>query len=149
MIAAFIFFGEMDLSLILASGSKTAEKFTGEASLVGESTDEDLVTGERDREDSLVSSNPLALLTGVLARLAGVLGRLSGVLGRVSDLLGGVSSLRTGTVDCAAGLAWASETAIPWSICCCSKVHMDMKSINVAWLIAVGIDGKRGQLTPV
>ena len=124
---------EMDLYLILSSGSKAAEKFTGEAYLVGESTDEDLVTGERDRVDSLVSSNPLALLTGVLAHLTGVLGRLSGVLGGVSDLLGGVSSLWTGTVDCAAGLA----------------VHMDKKSINVAWLIAVGIDGKRGLLTPV
>ena len=137
------------LSLTLSSGSKAAEKFTGEASLAGESTDVDLVTGERERVHSLVSSTPLALLTGVLARLTGALGRLSGVLGGVSDLLGGVSSLGAGTVDCAAGLAWASETAIPWSIRRCSKVHMDMKSINVAWLIDVGIDGKRGLLTPV
>ena len=140
---------EMDLSLILSSGSKAAEKFTGEASLVGESTDEDLVTGERDREDSLVSSNPLALLTGVLAHLTSILGCLSEVLDGVSDLLGGVSSLGTGTVDCAAGLAWASGTAIPWSIRRCSKVHMDIKSINVAWMIDVGIDGNRGLLTPV
>ena len=140
----------MDLSLTLSSGSKAAEKFTGEASLGGESVDEDLLTGERERVDSLVSSNPLALLTGVLDHLTGVLGRLSGVLGGVLGLLGVVSSsLGAGTVDCAAGMAWASETAIPWSIRRCIKVHMDMKSINVAWLIALGIDGKRGLLTPV
>ena len=104
---------EMDLSLILSSGSKAAEKFTGEASLVGESTDEDLVTGEREREDSLVSFNPLALLTGVLARLTGILGRLSGVLDGAFDLLGGVSSLGIETVVCAAGLAWAYGTVHP------------------------------------
>ena len=138
----------MDLSFILSSGSEAAEKFTGDASRAGDLTDEDLETGERDLDDSLVSSNPLTLLTGVLTHLTGVLGRLSGVLDGVSDLLGVVSSLGTGTVDCAAGLAWASG-AIPWSIHRCSKVHMDIKSINIAWLIEVGIDGKSGLLTPV
>ena len=131
----------MDLSFILSSGSEAAEKFTGDASRAGDSTDEDLETGERDLDDSLMSYNPLTLLTGVLTHLTGVLGRLSGVLDGVSDLLGVVSSLGTGTVDCAAGLAWASG-AIPWSIHRCSKVHMDIKSINIAWLIEVGIDGK-------
>ena len=148
MVTFFIFVIGNDLSFILSSGSKAAEKFTGDASRAGDSTDEDLETGERDLDDSLVSSNPLTLLTGVLTHLTGVLGRLCGVLDGVSDLLGVVSSLGTGTVDCAARLAWASG-AIPWSIHRCSKVHMDIKSINVAWLIEVGIDRKSGLLTPV
>ena len=102
----------MDLSLTLSSESRAAEKFTGEASLGGESdedeSNEDLLMGERERVDSLVSSSPLVLLTGVLDRLTGILGRLSGVLGGVLDLLGGVSSsLGVGMLDCAAGLAWA------------------------------------------
>ena len=88
----------MDLSLTLSSESRAAKKFTGEASLGGESDDEDLLMGEQERVDSLVSSNPLILLTGVL-------GRLSGVLGGVLDLLGGVSSsLGVGTVDLCSGL---------------------------------------------
>ena len=98
----------MDLSLALSSESKADEKFTGEASLGGDSDDDDFLMGERERVDSLVSSITLALLTGVLDYLTGVLGRLSGVLGGILDLLGGVSSsLGVGTVDCAAGLTWA------------------------------------------
>ena len=67
----------MDLSLALSSESKAAEKFTGEASLGGDSDDDDLLMGERERVDSLVSSITLALLTGVLERHTGVLGHLA------------------------------------------------------------------------
>ena len=95
-------------TFLALSESKAAEKFTGEASLGGDSDDDNLLMGERERVASLVSSITLALLTGVLDRLTGVLGRRSGVLGGVLDILGGVSSsLGVGTDDCAAGLAWA------------------------------------------
>ena len=49
-----------------------AVKLTGDPSCVGNSTDEDLETGELDLE-SRDSLQLLALLTGVLTRLSGVL----------------------------------------------------------------------------
>ena len=90
---------------LLASGCKAAVKLTGDPSRVGDSTDEDLETGERDL-DSLDSLQLLARLTGVLTRLTGVLvdlcgvlGLLSGVLAGMADLLGVESCLGTGTDD--------------------------------------------------
>ena len=139
---------EMDLSLTLSSESKPAKKLTGEASLGDDSNDDDLLMGERERVESLDSSITLARLTGVLDHLTGVLGRRSSVLAGVLDLLGGVSSsLGVGVVVCATGLAWAYGTAIFGAILRCMRVHIDMKSIKVVWLIALGSDGKSRLLT--
>ena len=122
---------------LLASGCKAAVKLTGDPSRVGDSTDEDLETGERDL-DSLDSLQLLARLTGVLTRLTGVLvdlcgvlGLLSGVLAGMADLLGVESCLGTGTDDWTAGLAGVSGT-LAWSIRRCNNVHIDIKSTSVA-----------------
>ena len=69
---------EIDPSLNF-SGFRAAEKSTGEASLLQDSDDDDLLMGECERVESLDSSFPLARLTGVLGRLSGVLERLTGV----------------------------------------------------------------------
>ena len=143
---------------LLSSRSIDAVKLTGDTSWVGDSTDDDLESGERDLE-SLESLQPLACLTGVLTRLTGILGYLcgvlgSGVLGRlsgvpdgVSDLLYDESCLGAGIDDGTAGLAEVSGT-IPWFIRRCNNVHIDIKLISVAWLMEVGIAGKR-LLVPV
>ena len=132
----------MDLSLSLTSESKAAQKLTGEASLA-DSDDEDLLMGERERVESLESSVTLARLTGVLDRLTGVLGCRSGILGGVLDFLDGVSSsLGIDVGVCATGLTWASGAVIPRSILRCMRVHIDMKSTNWFWLIALGSEGK-------
>ena len=138
----------MNLSLTLSSESRATEKFTGEASLGGDSDDDNVLKGERDRVDSLDSSMVLARLPGVLGRLTGILGHRSGVLDGVLDFLGGVSSsLGVGVGVCATDLAWASGAVIPGAILRCMRVHIDMKSINVVWLMVLGSEGKSRLLT--
>ena len=70
-----------------------AVKLTGDPSRVGNSTDEDLKTGELDLE-SRDSLQLLALLTGVLTRLSGVLVALCGVLRNLSGVLGVLSGVK-------------------------------------------------------
>ena len=72
---------------LLTYGSRAAVKLTGDPSRVGDSTEEDPETGERDLE-SQDSLQLLALLTGVLTRLSGVLVDLCGVLRNLSGVLG-------------------------------------------------------------
>ena len=129
------------LSLTLSSVFRAAEKLTGEPSLMQDSEEEDLLTGERERVESLVSSKTLVRLTGVLGRLSGVLECLTGV----SGLLGGDWSWVVVGVW-TTGLDWASVAVAP-SILRCMRVHIDMKSSKVAWLILLGIDGKMRLLT--
>ena len=122
---------------LLISGSMATVKLTGNPSRVGNSTDEDLETGELDLE-SRDSLQLLALLTGVLTRLSGVLvdlcgvlrnlsgvlGLLSGVIAEVADLLGVESCLVSGADDWAGGQAGSTGT-LDWSILRCSNVHKD------------------------
>ena len=122
---------------LLISGSMAAVKLTGDPSRVGNSTDEDLETGELDLE-SRDSLQLLTLLTGVLTRLSGVLvdlcgvlrnllgvlGLLSGVIAGVADLLGVESRLVSGADDWAGGQAGSTGT-LDWSILRCSNVHKD------------------------
>ena len=148
----------VQIMALLASGSIAAVKLTGDSSRAGDSTDEDLESGEHDL-DSLDSLWLLACLTGVLACLTGVLacltgalarltrelmelcgvwrnlsgdlGLLSGVLASVADLLLVESCLGAGTDDWTAGLVEVSGT-LGWSIRRCSNVHKDIKSTSVA-----------------
>ena len=143
-------------------------KLTADPSRVGDSTDEDLESGERDL-DSVDSLRLLACLTGVLVcikgvlagltgvlielcgvwrNLSGVLGLLSGVLAYVANLLVVESCLGAGTDDWTAGLVEVSGT-LAWSIRRCNNVHIDIKSTSVAWLMDLGIEGKSGLLVPV
>ena len=119
----------------LISGSMAAVKLTGDPSHVGNSTDEDLQTGELDLEsrDSLLAlltgvltrlSGVLVDLCGVLRNLSGVLGLLSGVIAGVADLQGVESCLVSGADDWAGGQAGSTGT-LDWSILCCSNVHKD------------------------
>ena len=138
---------------LLSSRSIDAVKLTRDTSRVGDSTDDDLESGERDLESLACLTGVLTRLTGVLGYLcgvlgSGVLGRLSGVPDGVSDLLDDESCLGAGIDDGTAGLAEVSGT-IPWSIRRCNNVHIDIKSISVAWLVEVGIAGKNGLLVPV
>ena len=119
---------------LLISGSMAAVKLTGDPSRVGNSTNEDLETGELDLE-SRDSLQLLALLTGMLTRLSGVLvdlcgvlrnlsgvlGLLSGVIAGVADLLGVESCLVSGADDWAGGQAGSTGTP-DWSILSCSNV---------------------------
>ena len=119
-------------SLTFSSVFRAAEKLTGEASLVQDSEEDDLM-GDREWVESVDLSITLARLTGVLGRLSGVLERLTGV----PDLLGGVWSCLVVGV-CSTGLDWVSGAAIPESILRCMRVHIDIKSTKVAWFMLLG-----------
>ena len=139
------------------------------------STDEDLESGERDLEspDSLWF---LDLLTGVLGGLTGVLACLSASLARltrelielcgvwrnlsgdlvlvgdpagVADLVLSESRSGTGKDAWTVGLMELSGT-LGSSMRRWSNVHIDIKSTSVAWLMVLGMEGKRsGVLVPV
>ena len=157
---------------LLESGSIVAVKLTGDSSRVGDSTDEDLESGEHDLDslDSLCClTGVLACLTGVLACLSGALARLtkelmvlcgvwrnlsgdlgilSGVLAGVADLLLVESCLGGGAADWAGGQAGATGT-LDWSIRRCNNVHIDINSTSISWLMDLGMEGKSGLLVPV
>ena len=178
--AAEIFFPSPSASsssenALLESMSNAALKLRGDSSRAADSTDENLESGERDLEspDSLWF---LDLLTGVLGGLTGVLAcrsaslarltrelielygvwrNLSGDLvlvgdpARVADLV--LSESRSETVKdvWTVGLMELSGT-LGSSMRRCSNVHIDIKSTSVAWLMVLGMEGKRsGVLVPV
>ena len=159
---------------LLESMSNAALKLRGDSSRAADSTDEDLGSGERDLEspDSLWF---LDLLTGVLGGLTGVLACLSASLARltrelielcgvwrnlsgdlvlvgdpagVADLVLSESRSGTGKDAWTVGLMELSGT-LGSSMRRWSNVHTDIKSTSVAWLMVLGIEGKRsGVLDP-
>ena len=160
---------------LLDSRSIATVKLTGDSYRVGDSTDEDLDSGERDL-DSLDLLWLLTCLTGILACLTGVpaclsgalarltkeltvlcgvwrnlsgnLGILSGVLAGVADLLLVESWLGVGAAGWAGGQAGATGI-LDWSIRRWSNVHIDIKSTSVSWLMDFEMEGKNGLLVPV
>ena len=178
--AAEIFFPSPSASsssenALLESMSNAALKLSGDSSRAADSTDEDLESGERDLEspDSLWF---LDLLTGVLGGLTGVLACLSASLARltrelielcgvwrnlsgdlvlvgdpagVADLVLSESRSGTGKDAWTVGLMELSGT-LGSSMRRWSNVHIDIKSTSVAWLMVLGMEGKRsGVLVPV
>ena len=178
--AAEIFFPSPSASsssenALLESMSNAALKLSGDSSWAADSTDEDLESGERDLEspDSLWF---LDLLTGVLGGLTGVLACLSASLARltrelielcgvwrnlsgdlvlvgdpagVADLVLSESRSGTGKDAWTVGLMELSGT-LGSSMRRWSNVHIDIKSTSVAWLMVLGMEGKRsGVLVPV
>ena len=178
--AAEIFFPSPSASsssenALLESMSNAALKLRGDSSRAADSTDKDLESGQRDLEspDSLwfldLLTGVLGGLTGVLAcrsaslarltreliELCGVCRNLSGDLVLVGDPAGVadlvLSESRSGTVKdvWTVGLMELSGT-LGSSMRRCSNVHIDIKSTSVAWLMVLGMEGKRsGVLVPV
>ena len=125
---------EMDLSLILSSGSKAAKEFTREASLGGLSS----VVQPPGSSHRCPGSSHWCPGSSVWSHRWSLGHPGWGVI---------ISGSRNRWLCRRPGLGIGnSHTLVHPSS---SKVHMDIKSISIAWLIAVGIDGKRGLLTPV